>query len=450
MGAGYDLIVRNGTAVTPAGTVRVDVAMSQGRIAAIGDLAAADAGEVLEAGGLHVLPGVIDTQVHFREPGLEHKEDLASGTAAAAFGGVTAVFEMPNTRPSTLGAADLADKIARAHGRAWVDHAFFIGAAAENLDQLAELERLPGCSGVKVFMGSSTGSLLVEDDETLLGVLRAGRRRVAVHAEDEERLRERLALVRGGANVDQHPVWRDEETALRATKRLIAVARRAGRPVHVLHVTTAEEMDVFAANKDIATVEVTPQHLTLAAPDCYARLGTKAQMNPPIRTEEHRVGLWRGVAAGIVDVVGSDHAPHTLEEKAGDYPATPAGMPGVQTLLPLLLDHMNAGRLSLERLVDLTSAGPQRIYGIAGKGRIAVGYDGDLTLVDLKARREITADWLASKCGWSPFEGTTVTGWPVATVVRGRIVACEGELIGEPAGAPVRFADTLVPAEGGE
>ena len=450
MGAGYDLIVRNGTAVTPAGTVRVDVAVSQGRIAAIGDLAAADAGEVLEAGGLHVLPGVIDTQVHFREPGLEHKEDLASGTAAAALGGVTAVFEMPNTRPSTLGAADLADKLSRAHGRAWVDHAFFIGAAAENLDQLAALERLAGCSGVKVFMGSSTGSLLVEDDETLLGVLRAGRRRVAVHAEDEERLRERLDLVRGGANVDQHPVWRDEETALRATKRLMAVARQAGRPVHVLHVTTAQEMDVLAANRDIATVEVTPQHLTLAAPDCYARLGTKAQMNPPIRTEEHRAGLWRGVAAGIVDVVGSDHAPHTIEEKAGDYPATPAGMPGVQTLLPLLLDHMNAGRLSLDRLVDLTSAGAQRVYGIAGKGRIAVGYDGDLTLVDLEARREITADWLASKCGWSPFEGTTVTGWPVATVVRGRIVARDGELLGEPAGAPVRFTDTLALADGGE
>jgi dihydroorotase len=273
---------------------------------------------------------------------------------------------------------------------------------------------------------------------------------VAVHAEDEDRLRERLALVRGGASVDQHPVWRDEETALRATKRLLAVARRAGRPVHVLHVTTADEMDVFAVNKDIATVEVTPQHLTLAAPDCYARLGTKAQMNPPIRAEAHRAGLWRGLAAGIVDVVGSDHAPHTLEEKAGEYPATPAGMPGVQTLLPLLLDHMNAGRLSLERLVDLTSAGAQRVYGIAGKGRIAVGYDGDLTLVDLKARREITADWLASKCGWSPFEGTTVAGWPVATVVRGRVVARDGELIGEPAGAPVRFTDTLAPADGGK
>jgi dihydroorotase len=298
-------------------------------------------------------------------------------------------------------------------------------------------------------MGSSTGSLLVEDDETLLEVLRAGRRRTAVHAEDEDRLRERLALVRGGASVDQHPVWRDEEVALKATTRLMGLARRAGRPVHVLHVTTGAEMALLAQNKDLATVEVTPQHLTLAAPDCYDRLGTLAQMNPPIRGEEQRDALWRAVAGGVVDVVGSDHAPHTREEKAGDYPATPSGMPGVQTLLPLLLDHLNAGRLSLERLVDLTSAGAQRIYGLAGKGRIALGYDGDLTLVDLKARREITGDWLAAKCGWSPFEGTTVTGWPLATVIRGRIVMRDGELIGPPAGRPARFIDTLPSDAGG-
>jgi dihydroorotase len=356
---------------------------------------------------------------------------------------VTTVFEMPNTKPSTLTADDLADKLDRARGRAWTDHAFFIGAAAENLDRLARLERLPGCCGVKIFMGSSTGSLLVDDDETLLQVLQAGRRRTAVHAEDEERLRERLALVRGGANVDQHPVWRDVEVALKATTRLLALARRAGRPVHVLHVTTGEEMAVLAENKDLATVEVTPQHLTLAAPDCYQRLGTLAQMNPPIRGQEQRDALWRAVAGGVVDVVGSDHAPHTREEKAGDYPATPSGMPGVQTLLPLLLDHVNAGLLTLERLVDLTSAGPQRIYGLAGKGRIALGYDGDLTLVDLQARREITGDWLASKCGWSPFEGTTVTGWPTATLVRGRVVMREGELNGPPAGRPARFVETL-------
>ncbi len=450
MSQSYDLIVRGGTLVTPGGRVAADLAIRGGRIAGLGDHANDAAAEVIDAAGLHVLPGVIDTQVHFREPGHEHKEDLESGTRAAALGGVTMVFEMPNTKPSTLTAGDLADKLERARGRAWTDHAFFIGAAAENVDQLGRLERLTGCCGVKIFMGSSTGSLLVDDDETLLAVLRAGRRRVAVHAEDEDRLRERLALVRGGASVDQHPVWRDVEVALKATTRLMALARRAGRPVHVLHVTTGEEMALLAENRDLATVEVTPQHLTLAAPECYQRLGTFAQMNPPIRGVEQRDALWRAVADGVVDVVGSDHAPHTREEKAGDYPATPSGMPGVQTLLPLLLDHFSAGRLTLERLVDLTSAGAQRIYGLAGKGRIALGYDADLTLVDLAARREITGDWLASKCGWSPFEGLTVSGWPVATVVRGRAVMRDGELIGPPAGRPARFADTLAGDQGAE
>ena len=443
MAKGFDLIIAGGRAVTPGGVVAADVAVADGRIAEIGALDPGRAAEVFDARGLHLLPGVIDTQVHFREPGQEHKEDLASGTAAAALGGVVAVMEMPNTKPSTTDAAALNDKLARARGRAWTDHAFFIGAAAENATHLGELERLPGCCGVKIFMGSSTGGLLVEDDETLFEVLRNGSRRVAVHAEDEDRMRERFALVRDGADPEQHAVWRDEETALRATKRLLALARRTGRRVHVLHVTTAEEMPVLAANKDIATVEVTPQHLTLAAPECYRRLGSLAQMNPPIRDARHREALWRAVRQGIVDVVGSDHAPHTREEKAGDYPATPSGMPGVQTLLVLLLDHLAAGRLTLERLVDLTSAGPQRIYGLAGKGRIAVGYDADLTLVDLKARREITDKWLASKCGWSPFEGMAVTGWPMATLLRGRVIMREDELQGEPAGRPLRFVECL-------
>jgi len=439
----YDLVLKGGTAVTPMGIGAADIALSGGRIAAIGEIDAGAADAVFNAKGLHLLPGVIDTQVHFREPGLEHKEDLASGTAAAALGGVTAVFEMPNTKPNTVTAADLQDKLARAAGRAWVDHAFFIGAAEENIDQLASLERLPGCAGVKVFMGSSTGSLLVEDDESILEVLRNGARRVAVHAEDEARLRERLALVRDGADVAMHPEWRDVETAVKATRRLMALARQAKRRVHVLHVTTAEEVPILAANKDIVTMEVTPQHLTLAAPDCYERLGSLAQMNPPIREARHREALWLALRQGIVDVIGSDHAPHTKEEKAAAYPRTPSGMPGVQTLLPLLLDHLAAGRLSLERLVDLTASGPQRIYGIAGKGRLAVGYDADVTVVDLKARREITGKWLASKCGWSPFEGLTVTGWPVATIVRGQMVMRNDELLGAPAGAPVRFLEAL-------
>jgi dihydroorotase len=438
----YDLIIRGGTTATPGGIVAADVAVRGGRIAAIG---AIDGGapQEIAAAGLHVLPGIIDTQVHFREPGLEHKEDLATGTAAAALGGVTAVFEMPNTKPSTLTAADLADKQRRARGRAWCDIAFFVGAAAENAEELAELERLPGCAGVKMFMGSSTGNLLVADDETIRRVLKNGRRRMAVHSEDEARLRERFALVKDGADPAMHPVWRDVETAVAATERLMRMAREAGRRVHVLHVTTAEEIPILAANTDIATVETTPQHLTLAAPDCYERLGTFAQMNPPIREMRHRAALWRAVEEGVVDCIGSDHAPHTREEKAKPYPQSPSGMPGVQTLLPLLLDHMNAGRLTLERLIDLTSAGPARIYGIAGKGRIAAGYDADLTLVDLKARRTIRNAWIASRCGWTPFDGMSVTGWPVATIVRGQVVMRDDQLVGTPVGDLVRFAEAI-------
>jgi dihydroorotase len=438
----FDLILRGAIAATPNGIAPADIGIRGGRFAALGRVEGS-ATEEIDASGLHALPGVIDTQVHFREPGLTHKEDFATGTAGAVLGGVTAVFEMPNTQPNTLSAGDLADKLQRAKGRAWCDMAFFIGAAEENAAALGELERLPGCCGVKIFMGSSTGSLLVGDDEGLEAVLRHVRRRVAVHAEDEARLRERLPLAKEGADVARHPLWRDEVTALRATERLLALARRLGRRVHVLHVSTAEEMDLLATAKDIATVEATPQHLTLAAPDCYRELGTFAQMNPPIRDDRHRQALWRAVSAGIVDCIGSDHAPHTREEKARPYPTSPSGMPGVQTLLPLLLDHVAAGRLTLERLVDLTSAGPARIYNISGKGRIAVGYDADVTLVDLKARRIIRRDWMATRSGWTPFEGREVQGWPKVTIIRGRVVMREDELQGAPIGEPIRFGETL-------
>ena len=443
MAEAYDLIVRGGIAVTPDGRAQADIGVRQGRIAAMGDLARASAPTIVEARHLHLLPGVIDTQVHFREPGLEHKEDIATGTAGAVLGGVTAVFDMPNTDPSTTTAADLADKVARARGRARCDIAFFVGAAEHNMDRLGQLERLPGAAGIKLFMGSSTGDLLVADDEGVSRVLAAGFRRVAVHAEDEERLRARRALIEAGATAHMHPVWRDVEVALSATRRLVGLARAARRRVHVLHVSTAEEMTLLAQHRDIATVEVTPQHLTLAAPECYDRLGNHARMNPPIRDAHHREALWRALGEGVVDVVGSDHAPHTREEMDRPYPDGPSGMPGVQTLLPILLDHVNAGRLSLERLVDLTSAGPARIYNIAQKGHIAVGRDADLTLVDLGAKRRIEGDWIASRCGWTPFEGMAVTGWPAATIVRGHVVMREGELLGAPVGAPVRFTECL-------
>lgn len=437
-----DLLVVGGTVLTPSGQECLDVACLAGRVVALGDLAAHwTADSTLQAAGLHVLPGVIDSQVHFREPGLTHKEDLEAGTRGAVLGGVTTVFEMPNTNPLTLWATDLEAKLTLAQGRAWCDYAFYIGGSAVNAGQLAMLERLPGCAGVKVFMGSSFGDLLADDDAVLRRILQCGQRRLAVHAEDEARLRERKPLVETLGHVRDHPVWRDAESALHATRRIVALAAETKRRLHVLHVSTAEEMALLAQHKARVSVEVLPHHLTLVAPECYERLGTLAQMNPPVRRARHRDALWQAVREGVVDVLGSDHAPHTLEEKARPYPHSPSGMTGVQTLLPVMLDHVHAGRLSLHRLVDLTSAGPARVFGIERKGRVAVGFDADLTLVDLKAQRKITNRWIASKAGWTPYDGLAVTGWPINTVVRGQVVVQDETLVGRPHGRPVRFLE---------
>jgi dihydroorotase len=438
----FDRILSGGTVVTPAGPQSLDVGIRGDRIAALGNLAQASAGVRTDCTGLHLLPGVIDTQVHFREPGLEHKEDLASGALAAVKGGVTAVFEMPNTKPSTANPAELTDKINRARGRMWCDHAFYMGATADNAERLAEYEMTPGCCGVKVFMGASTGDLLVWDDPTLLRVLTSGRRRVAIHAEDEERMRARKEFALEG-KPETHPVWRDDESAMLATQRIVALARQAKRRIHVLHVTTPQELEFLSHNKDIASVEVTPQHLTLGGEEAYARLGTYAQMNPPIRSAAHRDGLWSWVGQGVADVIGSDHAPHTVAEKSGVYPNTPSGMPGVQTLLPLLLNHLAAGRLSLMQLVDLTSAGAQRLFGLVDKGRIALGYHADFSIVDLKKKWTLEENWLASRCGWSPFTGMDIVGKPVATLIRGQDVMRDDEIIGTAMGAPLRFQETI-------
>ena len=438
----YDLILKGGTVVNQDGEGLRDIGIRAGRFAAIGDLRQASAGEVIDCQGLHLLPGVIDTQVHFREPGLTHKEDLESGSLSAVMGGVTAVFEMPNTDPLTVSAETLADKVKRGHHRMHCDFAFFVGATAENTEDLPELERLPGCAGIKVFMGSSTGSLLVADDAGLRALLQRIRRRASFHAEDEPRLNERKNL-RVEGDPRSHPVWRDDIAALKATQRLVAIARETGARVHVLHVSTAQEIAFLAGHKAVASVETTPHHLTLEAPGCYERLGTRAQMNPPVRDAVHRSAIWAGISNAVVDVLGSDHAPHTRDEKAKTYPASPSGMTGVQTLVPIMLDHVHAGRLSLLRFVDLTSAGPARLFGIAAKGRIAAGYDADLTVVDLKRRQTITDKWVASRAGWTPYDGVSVTGWAVGTFVRGRKVMWEGSLTAPAQGERVRFSETL-------
>lgn len=434
--ATFDLKLTGGTVHLPGGPAQVDIGVRDGRIVAIG--AQGDAGETIDCTGLDVLPGVIDSQVHFREPGLEAKEDLESGSRAAVLGGVTAVFEMPNTKPNTDTADAVNDKLARAKDRMWCDHAFYVGATNNNAADLAELERMPGTAGVKIFMGASTGDLLVSDDANLARVLASGHRRVAIHAEDEFRMNEREGE-RVAGDPSSHPVWRDDESAIMATRRILKLAREARRRIHVLHVTTPAELELLGQHKDIATCEVTPQHLTLAGEDAYPRLGTYAQMNPPIRSAAHRDGLWHWLNQGVPDVLGSDHAPHTIEEKAKPYPASPSGMPGVQTLLPLLLDHVAKGRTTLQRLIDLTSAGPQRVFGLVGKGRIATGYDADFTVVDLKKQWTVEESWLASRCGWSPFTGDQLTGKPIGTIIRGRKVMWDGQLANAAHGRPVRF-----------
>ncbi len=438
----YDLILKGGTVVNHDGEGQRDVGIRGGRIAALGDLSKASAGETVDCRGLHVLPGVMDTHVHFREPGLTHKEDLESGSRGAVLGGVTTVFEMPNTDPTTTTAEAMADKVKRAHHRMHCDFGFYIGATRENTKDLGELERLPGVCAVKVFMGSSTGSLLIEDDEGVRAVLKAIRRRAAFHSEDEYRLRERMHL-RVEGDPRSHPIWRDATAALMCTQRLVNLAHETGKRVHVLHVTSKDEAEFLAGHKDVATAEATPAHLTLAAPECYEKLGTFAQLNPPIRDAAHRAGLWNGIAQGVIDNIGSDHSPHTREEKSHSYPKTHSGMTGVQTLVPVMLDHVNAGRLSLLRFVDLTSAGPARVFGMANKGRIAAGYDADITVVDLKRRETITDAWIASRAGWTPYHGVSVTGWPIGTFVRGHKVMWEGNLVTPAQGERVHFLETL-------
>ncbi|GAA2862957.1 dihydroorotase [Aminobacter niigataensis] len=442
MATTFDLILKGGTVVNHDGIGVRDVGVTNGRIAAIGNLGSASAGETIDCLGLHILPGVVDSQVHFREPGLEHKEDLESGSRAAVLGGVTAVFEMPNTNPLTTSEAALADKVSRATARMHCDFAFWVGGTRENAKDVAELERLPGAAGIKVFMGSSTGDLLVEDDEGVASILRNTRRRAAFHSEDEFRLRERQGL-RVENDPSSHPIWRDEIAALQCTERLVRIARQERARIHVLHISTAEEIAFLEHHKDVATCEATPHHLTMSADD-YARLGTLLQMNPPVRAARHRDGIWHGIGQGVVDVLGSDHAPHTLAEKAKPYPASPSGMTGVQTLVPIMLDHVNAGRLTLERFVDLASHGPNRIFGMARKGRIAAGYDADFTVVDMKRKETITNAQAGSKAGWTPYDGKQVTGWPVGTIVRGTRVMWQGEITTPSQGRAVEFSEAVV------
>ncbi len=435
----YDLLIRGGTCVLPWGEAAADVGVRDGRIAAIGAGATATATETVDAAGLHVLPGLIDPHVHFRDPGDPAIETIPMGSKGAVLGGLAAVFDMPNTSPSITTADQVAWKQGYVEQSAWCDMGLYVGAALSNIAHLADLELEAGVCAVKVFAGSSTGDLLIADDESLAAVMRSGRRAIAYHSEDEYRLQARKPLYKVGDPYALHAEWRDVECAFLGTRRLLELARRTGRPAHILHVSTAEELEYLAGFRDVATAELLVNHLTQFAPDAYEQLKGLAVMNPPIRDRRHMEAAWAAVRNGTADTIGSDHAPHSRAAKERPWPETAAGLTGVQTLVPVMLDHVNAGRLSLARMVDLMCAGPARVYGVVGKGRMALGYDGDFTLVDLKRRRTIEESWLVSPCGWSPFAGMSVLGWPTMTIVRGSVVMRDDEVQGAPIGRLVRF-----------
>ena len=436
-----DLIITGGEVFLPNSSIeKIDIGVKDSKIVELGDLSKKDCEKKIVVNNLIVLPGAIDSQVHFREPGLTHKEDIMNGTKGAILGGVTSIFEMPNTNPSTTTEAALNEKISIAQKNAYCNYSFFVGAAKENIENLKKLERLPGCCGVKIFMGSSTGDLLVEDDDSLRKILASGNRRVAIHSEDEYRLRERKHLVEDSkVGVSSHPLWRDSQTAIRSTQRLLKIAQETKRKIHVLHISTGDEILILKKFKNFSTCEVTPQHLFFYAPDCYENLGSLAQMNPPIRDKSHNIGLWKGIEEKIVDVIGSDHAPHTLEEKKKEYPNCPSGMTGVQTILPIMLDFVNKGKLGINDLVRLLCYNPAKIYNMKSKGEIKIGNDADFSIVDLNKEFTITNEWIASKSGWTPYNGLKITGLPVFTVVNGKIVMQDSEIISPPIGEPVLF-----------
>ena len=425
----FDLILKNGTVFTPEATEITDIAVKDGKIVDFGSFDNAE--EIIDCTNLFVFPGLIDTQCHFREPGGEHKETLETGTLSAALGGVTGIFEMPNTNPLTITPEAMEFKLKKAHETSYVDFAFYFGGTAEYAEHLSEWENIDGVCGIKIFMGASNGDLLSATDEEIDAIVANGKRVIAVHAEDESIMNENKVTILGDSNdVAMHYKWRSEESCLNATKRIVTIAKKYSRKVHILHITTAQEMAFLKANKDIASAEVLANHLTLHAPDCYDVFGTLAQQNPPIREKHHQDALWAAVADGTVDIVASDHAPHTLDEKSGTYPNTPSGTPGVQTLIPIMLNHVHEGRLSYERLVDLMAYGPYRIHKIKNKCLIRKGFNADFTVVDPKAEHIISNAEQASKSGWTPYDGKKVIGFPTMTIIGGKTIMRDGEITG--------------------
>ena len=437
MSDNFSLIIKNGSCYIDGKLTQTDIGLLGNKIKKIGKIEL-NSSKVYDATDKVVLPGIIDTQTHFREPGSTDVEDLESGSRAAVLGGVTSLFEMPNTNPPTSNLVEFDKKLQLAKNRMHSNYAFYFGATPDNIEQLSKLKDVEGCCGVKLFAGSSTGKLLVDKEADIEKVISNSDRVVSIHSEDEEILNLRKKFIKEG-DVHSHPEWRNAECAISSTRRVVKIAERYNKKIHVLHVTTKEEVDFLAMHKKNVTFEITPQHLTLYAPDCYDKLGTYAQMNPPLRTKEHYDRLWVAIKNNIVDVLGSDHAPHSKENKNKNYPNTPSGMPGVQTIFPIMLDHVNNGKLTLKQLIKLMCENPCKIFGIKNKGYLKEGYDADLTIADMDKEVTIKDEMIASKCGWTPFNNHKVKGFPVGTIVNGNLVMSDGKVIVESKGIPLKF-----------
>ncbi|MEP6515787.1 dihydroorotase [Microcoleus vaginatus] len=420
------LLIRRARILLPNGEFLVgDVQICDRQIVKVAAEIAESGDREIDAKGLTLLPGVIDPQVHFREPGLEHKEDLFTASCACAKGGVTSFLEMPNTRPLTTTQAALDDKLSRAAEKCLVNYGFFIGATPENLPDLLNANPTPG---IKVFMGSMHGQLLVDGEATLEAIFAAGDRLIAVHAEDQARINQRRQEFAGISDVAVHSQIQDNQAALLATQLAVKLSNKYQRRLHILHLSTGDEAEFLRQEKPSwVTAEVTPQHLLLNT-SAYQKIGSLAQMNPPLREPRDNEILWQALLDGVIDFIATDHAPHTLAEKAQEYPNTPSGMPGVETSLPLMLTQAVEGRCTVAQVANWMSSAVAKAYKIPNKGAIAPGFDADLVLVDLENYRPVVGAEMASKCGWSSFEGWSLTGWPVVTVVGGKVVFENGKL----------------------
>lgn len=411
-------LIKNAHVVLPTGVSKTSVLIADGRIADIDPAIQLGVDQVVDATGKYLIPGVIDDQVHFREPGLTHKEDLAHASRACAKGGVTSYLEMPNTNPTTTTQEALLAKLQLAAKSSIVNYGFYMGATPTNV---AELKRAVRTPGIKIFIGSSTGDLLVDDQEALERIFAETTLPICAHCEDEGTVRRNGEKYKNSTDVADHSKVRDEEAAYVATKRALDLAFRHKHKFHVLHVSTARELELLRDHRNLITAEVCPHHLFFSVDD-YRRLGSLIKMNPSIKSKRDTELLWNALLDGDIQIVATDHAPHTLEEKALPYPKCPSGLPAVENYLALMLNQVNKGKCTIEQVVAWLSTGPAKIWNMVGKGRIEVGFDADLALVDMNLRRVIRNSEQETKCKWSPWDGVELQGWAVQTWVCGEEV----------------------------